>query len=129
MKVAVLGLGAMGAPIARRLEAFELTVYNRTPGRATDLRARVATTPAAAAAGADVGVTLLADGPAVEAVLTGGDGAGGAVARGVLAAEPRPGVMVDMSTIDVATSTRIAAATQAAGVGYLRAPVSGNPGV
>ena len=44
MKVAVLGLGAMGAPIARRLEAFELTVHNRTP-RPADLRARVATTP------------------------------------------------------------------------------------
>ena len=75
MKVAILGLGAMGAPIARRLEAagFDLAVYNRTPGRADGLRARVGPTPAEAAAGADVAVSMLADGAAVEAVLVGGE--------------------------------------------------------
>jgi 3-hydroxyisobutyrate dehydrogenase-like beta-hydroxyacid dehydrogenase len=78
----------------------------------------VAATPGEAAAGADVVVTMLADGPAVEAVLV-----------GALAADPPPRVVVDMSTIDVATSERVAATAEAAGVGYLRAPVSGNPSV
>jgi 3-hydroxyisobutyrate dehydrogenase-like beta-hydroxyacid dehydrogenase len=121
MKVAVLGLGAMGAAMARRLEGFELAVYNRTPGRTDGLRARVAATPADAAAGADVVVSMLADGAAVAAVLLDEDGA--------LAGDPPPRVVVDMSTIDVATSERIAAAAHAAGIGYLRAPVSGNPSV
>jgi 3-hydroxyisobutyrate dehydrogenase-like beta-hydroxyacid dehydrogenase len=123
MKVAVLGLGAMGAPIARRLEAagFELAVYNRTPGPASAFRARIGVTPAEAAAGADVAVSMLADGPAVETVLSGETGA--------LSADPPPRVIVDMSTIDVATSQRVAVAAAAAGVGYLRAPVSGNPSV
>src|SRR3954471_4944314 len=104
MKVAVLGLGAMGPPIAPRLEAagFELTVYNRTPGPAEALPARVGATPAQAVAGADVVVSVLADGPAVEAVLLG--------AGGALAADPLPRTIVDMSTIDVATSARVAAA-------------------
>jgi 3-hydroxyisobutyrate dehydrogenase-like beta-hydroxyacid dehydrogenase len=124
MNVAILGLGAMGAAIARRLAdaGVALTVYNRSPAPTAEFAARgvqVGATPTEAAAGADVAISMLADGPAVEAVLLGEEGA--------LAAAP--GVLVDMSTIDVPSSERVAAGARAAGVGYLRAPVSGNPSV
>jgi 3-hydroxyisobutyrate dehydrogenase-like beta-hydroxyacid dehydrogenase len=127
MQVAVLGLGAMGAAIARRLEDadVELCVYNRSPGPAAEFAergARTGSTPAEAAGGADVAISMLSDGPAVEAVLLGDDGV---LTRGH---EP-PRVLVDMSTIDVPTSARIAARATGRGVDYLRAPVSGNPGV
>jgi 3-hydroxyisobutyrate dehydrogenase-like beta-hydroxyacid dehydrogenase len=125
MKVALLGLGAMGAAIARRLEAaddVELTVYNRSPAPLVEFRERgvaTAPTPRAAAASADVAISMLADGGAVEAVALGEDGALGA----------SPGALIDMSTIDIATSLRVAERAAAAGVAYLRAPVSGNPTV
>jgi len=125
MRVALLGLGHMGAAMARRLEdaGFELTVYNRSPTPAQEFAARgvrVAATPAEAAAGADVVLTMLSDGAAVEAVVLGEDG--------VLAGDgPFPSILADMSTIDVASSRRIAERAAAAGVRYLRAPVSGNP--
>jgi 3-hydroxyisobutyrate dehydrogenase-like beta-hydroxyacid dehydrogenase len=126
MRVAVLGLGAMGTAIARRLEASggELRVYNRTPQKArefADRGALAAATPAEAAAGADVAITMLADGAAVEAVLCGPDGA--------LSGEAPPPLVVDMSTIDVPASARVAEAARERGVAFLRAPVSGNPGV
>jgi 3-hydroxyisobutyrate dehydrogenase-like beta-hydroxyacid dehydrogenase len=125
MKVALLGLGAMGAAIARRLAAagdVELTVYNRSPAPLREFRERgvaTASTPREAAASADVAITMLADGTAVEAVVLGEDG--------VLDAPP--GTLIDMSTIDIATSLRVAERAAAAGVAYLRAPVSGNPSV
>lgn len=129
MKVAVLGLGAMGAAIARRLEEAdaELVLYNRSPARLAEFVARgvpTAPTPARAAAGADAAITMLADGAAVSAVLLDG-------AHAVLGdhAEQRPATLIDMSTIDVETSARVATRARELGVGYLRAPVSGNPGV
>jgi 3-hydroxyisobutyrate dehydrogenase-like beta-hydroxyacid dehydrogenase len=67
-------------------------------------------------------ISMLADGPAVEAVLL---GEGGVLATP--GAGPR--IVVDMSTIDVPASERIAARARDAGVAYLRAPVSGNPRV
>src|SRR5690348_3028411 len=74
-KVAFLGLGAMGAPMARRLldPAFELTVWNRSPERSQPFSAdgvRIAATAAEAADGADVVVTMLADGGAVQQVIS-----------------------------------------------------------
>jgi 3-hydroxyisobutyrate dehydrogenase-like beta-hydroxyacid dehydrogenase len=127
MEVAVLGLGAMGTAIARRLEAagVDLTVFNRSspPTREFQERGiRVAVSPAEATADADLVISMLSDGPAVEAVLLGD--------RGVLSARSsRQRTIVEMSTIDVATSQRIAERAEQLGCGYLRAPVSGNPGV
>jgi 3-hydroxyisobutyrate dehydrogenase-like beta-hydroxyacid dehydrogenase len=126
MRVAVLGLGAMGTAIARRLLTadVEVCVYNRTPQKARELEAagaRVAATPGAAADAADLAISMVADGPAVAAVL---DGPGG-----VLESAAPPPIVVDMSTIDVPTSARIAERARARGVAFLRAPVSGNPGV
>jgi 3-hydroxyisobutyrate dehydrogenase-like beta-hydroxyacid dehydrogenase len=129
MKVAVLGLGAMGAAIARRLEASdaELCVFNRSERPAREFRERgvaVAPSAAEAAAFADVCITMLADGRAVEAVLLSEDGVLGASNR-----LGRPRTIVEMSTIDVGTSERIADRATETGVAYLRAPVSGNPTV
>ena len=126
MRVAMLGLGAMGAAIARRLETTgaELRAYNRTPQRGQELVERgavLAVTPAEAGDGADIAISMLADGPAVEAVLCGPDG--------LLGADAPPPIVIDMSTIDVQASARVAEAARVRGVAFLRAPVSGNPGV
>jgi 3-hydroxyisobutyrate dehydrogenase-like beta-hydroxyacid dehydrogenase len=123
MRVAFLGLGRMGEPMARRLAgAFDLTVYNRDRAKAEPfaaLGARVAATPAEAAAGAEVAITMLADDAAEEA-LTFGPG-------GLLEALVPGAIHVAMSTIGVATSDRLAAAHAAAGQGYVAAPVFGRP--
>jgi 3-hydroxyisobutyrate dehydrogenase-like beta-hydroxyacid dehydrogenase len=122
--VALLGLGNMGLPIAERLldAGFSLSVWNRTPERAAPLVERGAkqlSSPDEALRKADVCVTVLADDAAFEDVLLG--------EQGVLAGA-RPGTtLVDMSTVSVDASEHIATRAAQAGVGYLRAPVSGSP--
>jgi 3-hydroxyisobutyrate dehydrogenase len=71
VNVAVLGTGIMGGPIARRLAeaGHRVRAWNRTRAKAEGLGAEVAETPAEAVAGAEVLITVLADGPAVEAVV------------------------------------------------------------
>jgi 3-hydroxyisobutyrate dehydrogenase-like beta-hydroxyacid dehydrogenase len=125
MRVAVLGLGRMGAPIADRLEqaGHELSVWNRSPGPAEPFAGRglpVLGAPREAWERADICVTMLADGPAVEAVTLGEDG---------LLTRDADGVLVDMSTIGADSSARVAEECQRRGVSFLRAPVSGNPSV
>jgi 3-hydroxyisobutyrate dehydrogenase-like beta-hydroxyacid dehydrogenase len=124
MKVGFIGLGQMGTGIARNLirAGHELTVYNRTRSRAEALKgegARVADSPADAATGVDVLVTMLADDAAVEQVIF-GDG-------GAMPALPRGAVHLSMSTISVALSARLNDAHHAAGQGYVAAPVFGRP--
>ncbi len=121
--VAFLGLGAIGAPMARHLAppATQLAVWNRTSARASAFAAgsgaRHALTPAAAAAGAAVVITCLPTSREVEALLDGPDG---------LLAGLAPGsVLVDCTSGDPAASQRIAARLAALGVGFLDAPVSG----
>ena len=129
MRVALCGLGHMGRPIADRLlgAGHELAVFNRTQSAAEPFRERGATVldrPAAAWDHADVAITVLADDAAVTAVLTGPDGllyAGGGA--------PGARTVVDMSTISPSASAALAARADEAGVAYLRAPVTGNPGV
>ncbi len=125
MRVAVLGLGRMGVPIADRLEqaGHELSVWNRSPGPAepfAERGVRVLGTPREAWEHADVSVTMLADGPAVEAVTLGEDG---------LLTRDAEGVLVDMSTIGADSSARVAEECERLGASFLRAPVSGNPSV
>jgi uncharacterized protein YbjT (DUF2867 family) len=71
MRMAFLGTGIMGGPIARNLAGagHEVTVWNRSREKAEGLGARVAESPAEAVDGAEVLVTMLADGPAIEAVV------------------------------------------------------------
>lgn len=126
MRVAVVGLGRMGGPIAERLLAagHELTVFNRTQERAAPLverGARLAESLAAVWKTADVAITTVSDDEALRAVALGSEG---------LAAPGRDGrVLVDMSTVGLEVSRAVGEAAGAAGVGYLRAPVSGNPSV
>ena len=126
MKVALVGLGAMGVPIAERVLAagHELTVWNRSPGKADGLVAQGASL-AESAKGllgeVDVCITMVADDAALEAVTNAEDG--------VLAGTGPGTVLIDMSTVSPAASARVAEAAERARVDYLRAPVSGNPGV
>jgi 3-hydroxyisobutyrate dehydrogenase len=116
---AFLGLGAMGAPMARRLLAagYPLTVWNRTRARAEALAAdgaRVAADPADAVRGADTVVTMLTGPAAVAAVAD-------AMAPGL-----RPGTrVVEMSTIGPAAVTDLAARLPE-GVALVDAPVMGS---
>ena len=124
MTLAVLGTGAMGAPIARNLVAagFPVTLWNRTPERAGAIEgAEVASTPADACARADLALSILADDRAVEEVVFG--------AAGVLRALPAGACHVGMSTISVALSRRLAAAHLAAGHGFVAAPIFGRYGL
>ena len=124
--VTVVGLGKMGAPIADRIAGagFPLAVWNRTRAR-TDVYAERGATileePSQALDQADVCVTILADDAVLSEVVL--------AENGVLAGARRGTTLIDMSTVSVAVSARVAGAADRAGVEYLRAPVSGNPGV
>ena len=126
MRVGVLGLGRMGVPIARRLldAGHEVVVWNRSPGRAGELvedGAGEVRTPAEIWERADVAVTMVLDDTALRDVTVGGEG--------LLARPPTGRAVVDMSTVSVAASAEVAKAAERAAVGFLRAPVSGNPSV
>ena len=121
MKVAVLGLGLMGLPMARRLcqGGLEVHVWNRTAAKAApllDLGAIAHASAAQAIAQADLTITMLEHGDAVEAVLMDPHN---------LAALRRGSLVVDMSSIAPAQARAHAQALQAVGVRYLDAPVSG----
>jgi 3-hydroxyisobutyrate dehydrogenase len=116
-EVAVLGTGIMGAEIARNLAraGHAVRVWNRTRSKAEPLAADgagVCETPAQAADGAEVMVTMLADGPAVEAV------AGEALAPGI--------VWLQTSTVGVAATERLAALAEEVGAVFVDAPVLGS---
>jgi 2-hydroxy-3-oxopropionate reductase len=119
-RIAFLGIGLMGAPMAERLAAAsrDLILWNRTRAKAEAIAgARVAATPAEAAAGADVLITMLETGPVVEAVLFGADGAAASLQRGAL--------VIDMSSSPPPLACDHAQRFAARGIGYLDAPVSG----
>jgi 3-hydroxyisobutyrate dehydrogenase-like beta-hydroxyacid dehydrogenase len=136
-RVAVLGLGRMGVPIANRLESagHELSVWNRSPGAMVPFKERGVRTlarPTDAWDHAEVCITMLADGAAVEAVISGEEGLlSGATGADREPPDDAPGrrAIVDMSTIAADTSAKVAAACDEFGVSFLRAPVSGNPSV
>ena len=95
MKIAVLGIGLMGFPMARRLceTGFTVAAWSRTREKAERLvpfGASVAATPAEAVRGADVVVSMLETGPVVEDVL---------FAQGAAAAMRRGALVIDMASI------------------------------
>jgi len=95
-KIAFLGLGQMGTPMAARLlgAGHELTVWNRTRAKADSLveqGATAAASPADAVAGAEAVVTMLANPPALEQVLFADDGVVGALSPGQW--------LIEMSTV------------------------------
>jgi len=126
MKVSVVGLGRMGTAIAERLidAGHEVSVWNRTSGRAHGLVQKGAGELNALhdVWESDACVTMLADSAALREVMLG---------RGGLAvADSGHGkLLIDMSTVSPESSNEVAEVAAANQIKYLRAPVSGNPGV
>jgi 3-hydroxyisobutyrate dehydrogenase len=123
-RIAFLGLGRMGAPMATNLlrAGFALTVWNRTPARTDPLvaaGAKPAASPREAVADADIVITMLTDGPATWAVATGPDG--------FLAARPNV-VWVQMGTLGLDWTDRLGTLAAQYGAGFVDAPVSGSEG-
>ena len=123
MRVAFLGLGDIGAPMAAHLarDPFDLVVWNRTASKAEDFvrehKARVAKTPAEAVRDAQVVITCLPSSVEVEAVLHG--------ENGMLESLRRGAVLIDCTSGDPPTSRSIAAELGGRGVEFIDAPVSG----
>ena len=123
MKVGLIGLGNMGLGMAASLlkDGHEVTVYNRTAGKAQALEAqgaRVAVQVAEACRGEAV-ITILADDHAVESVVFGEAGVLGSLARGA--------VHISSSTISVALAEKMTAAHAEKGQRFVSATVFGRP--
>jgi 3-hydroxyisobutyrate dehydrogenase-like beta-hydroxyacid dehydrogenase len=124
MRVAFLGLGAMGMPMAANIAkaGHSLVLWNRSrkPLVGFDSGASsFAASPAEAVRDADAAVTMLADDKALESVVNGG----------LLDALPAQAVHVSMSTIGIDTARRLAEAHAARSRSYVAAPVFGRPDV
>ena len=119
MRVAFLGLGIMGRPMASNLAkaGHEVTVWNRTPGKTVE-GARVAGSPAEAARDAEVIWLCVSDTKAVENILFGPQGVEEALASGQ--------IILDSSTIAPSATRRFAERVAARGVQYVDAPVTGS---
>jgi 3-hydroxyisobutyrate dehydrogenase len=122
-RVALFGLGIMGGGMARRLlgAGFPLTVFNRNPDKAAALvreGAAVASTPRAAATGASIAISMVADDQASRSIWLGPDGA--------LAALEPGSVLIESSTLTVGWIRELAAAAAAQGCELLDAPVTGS---
>ena len=122
-KIGFIGLGRMGAGMAARLlkAGCEVTVFNRTPGKAQALveaGAHAAQRVADACRG-DAVMTMLADDGAVEGMVFG--------ESGVLQSLGKGATHISMSTISVALSERLTAAHVRAGQHFIAAPVFGRP--
>jgi 3-hydroxyisobutyrate dehydrogenase-like beta-hydroxyacid dehydrogenase len=123
MEAAIIGLGKMGAGIAKSLlrAGHKITVYNRTREKAEALRADGAAVASSVAEACRSGTvfTMVADDAALEALVFG--------ESGILASLPGGGVHLSLSTIGVALSDRLAAEHPKAAQGYLAVPVFGRP--
>jgi 3-hydroxyisobutyrate dehydrogenase len=122
MKVAFIGMGTMGGPMAQNIlnAGHEVTVHNRTREREEPLvqaGAQRAASPQEAAAGAEIIVTCVSDTPDVEGIILGDNG--------VIHGARQGAIVVDMSTISPIATRRIADALKEKGVKMLDAPVSG----
>lgn len=124
-KIGFIGLGNMGLPMARNLLKAGHTVqgFDVSKAQADALAAaggQAAASVKAAAAGAEIVITMLPAGRHVREVYLGADGVLSAVGPNVL--------LIDSSTIDVETARAVAAAAQGKGLAMLDAPVSGGVG-
>ncbi|MFV0336156.1 MAG: NAD(P)-dependent oxidoreductase [Tropicimonas sp.] len=122
-KVAFLGLGAMGFPMAGHLAkaGHQVTVYNRTVAKADAWVAQhggaLGRTPAEAAHGAEFVLTCVGNDDDLRQVCAGADGVFGAMAPG--------SVLVDHTTVSTAVTRELHAAAAARQIGFVDAPVSG----
>jgi 3-hydroxyisobutyrate dehydrogenase-like beta-hydroxyacid dehydrogenase len=122
-KIAFIGLGVMGFPMAGHLKAkgYDVTVYNRTASKAEDWVKRhggqSAPTPAAAAKDADFVMLMVGNDNDLLEVALGKDGA--------LSGTKKGAVLVDHTTASADAARRIFAAAREKGVDFIDAPVSG----
>jgi 3-hydroxyisobutyrate dehydrogenase len=122
-KVAFLGLGVMGFPMAGHLAAkgHAVTVYNRSPAKAAAWGAlqggALAETPALAATGADFVMACVGNDDDLRSVCLGPDGAFAGMARGA--------VFVDHTTVSAQVTRELAVVAEGMGLGFIDAPVSG----
>ncbi len=122
-KLAFLGLGVMGFPMAGHLAArgHQVTVYNRNPAKAATWVAKhgqaSAPTPRAAARGADFVMACVGNDDDLRQVCTGPDGAFAGMSGGA--------VFVDHTTVSAQVTRELAEVAGSLGLGYLDAPLSG----
>jgi 3-hydroxyisobutyrate dehydrogenase-like beta-hydroxyacid dehydrogenase len=122
-KVAFLGLGVMGFPMAGHLAAkgHAVTVYNRSPAKAAAWVAkhqgRTAATPREAAKGAEFVMTCVGNDDDLRSVCTGPDGAFAGMSPGA--------VLVDHTTVSARVTRELVTRSAAAGIAFVDAPVSG----
>ncbi|WP_374432443.1 NAD(P)-dependent oxidoreductase [Tabrizicola sp.] len=122
-KVAFLGLGVMGFPMAGHLAAkgHEVTVYNRTPAKAEAWvarhKGRAAVTPREAATGAEFVMACVGNDDDLAQVATGPDGAFSGMGKGA--------VFIDHTTVSATITRKLAAEATALGLHFVDAPVSG----
>ncbi|TVP92269.1 MAG: NAD(P)-dependent oxidoreductase [Pseudomonadaceae bacterium] len=122
-KVAFLGLGVMGYPMAGHLTkaGHQVTVYNRSPGRAeqwlNEYSGRCCATPAEAAAGQELVLICVGNDDDLRAVVSGPEGVLSGIAAGCL--------IVDHTTASANVARELAVKAAEQGVGFLDAPVSG----
>jgi 3-hydroxyisobutyrate dehydrogenase len=125
MEIGFAGTGRMGAAMVLRLidQGHRLTVWNRSAGKLAPLverGARPAETPRALAAANPVVITMLTDAGAIDAVYHG--------APGLLAADAKGKLFIDMSTVTPATTRALAERVRAAGGQFVECPVGGTIG-
>ena len=122
-KLAFLGLGVMGFPMAGHLSraGHEVTVYNRTASKAEGWVARYggrsAPTPRQAAEGAEIVLACVGNDDDLRSVCRGDDGAFAGMAEGT--------VFADHTTVSAAVTRELAGAAEAAGLAFVDAPISG----
>lgn len=119
MQIAFLGLGIMGAPMARNLvkAGHQVVAWNRTPGKQIE-GAKIAATPKEAAAHAEVVWICVSDSRAVEQVLFGNNGVYESLKPGT--------VVVDSSTISPSASKKFAEKIRVKDAEFIDAPVTGS---
>ena len=128
MHIAFIGLGHMGGPMALNLHRAGHTIraFDLNPDACAKLQAEgvtIAQSAQSAVQGAELIISMLPASAHVQALYLGQGGQGGllsSIAKGAL--------IIDSSTIAAATSQRVAKAAQAAGIGFIDAPVSGGVG-
>lgn len=121
--IGFIGLGVMGIGMAANLlrNGYQVTVYNRTPGKAGELLesgGKEAASPVEAVRESDIVITMISNDEAIREVYFGGDGIFSAV---------RPGTtLIDSSTISPALARELADTAQQHGAVFLDAPVTGS---
>ena len=125
MRIGVAGVGRMGGAIAARLVEMghDVTVWNRTPDKVQPLAeagAKVAATPAELAAGVEAVVTILTNSDAMTAVYMG--------PQGLLAADAKDKLFIEMSTVQPHEETALAEKVRANGGLFIECPVGGTVG-